>query len=83
MTIIAKTIKGKEYMYNAKSARRVADRSAVKVCEIVNKHKYLLGENENEIWHVYYHIDPFDVAYEYASMQSFSLRNGVVSARNR
>ena len=81
MKIIAKTIIGKEFMYNARTARRVSDKSADKICAIVNQHKAILGAGENEIFRVY-EIDRYCAAYDYAMIQSFTIRNGVVTARN-
>lgn len=81
MKIIAKTIEGKEFFYNAKSARKVSERSANKICNIVNQYKFLLDTSKNEKWHIY-DIDKYDIAFEYAQFQSFTIRNGIVTARN-
>lgn len=81
MKIIAKTIKGQEFCYNARSARKVSAASAEKICKIVNEYKYLLGTNDGEIWHVY-DIDCYSKAWDYAQYQAFTIRNGVVTARN-
>ena len=81
MFIIAKAVKGAEYAYNPKSARKVSKKSANQICEIVNKYKFLLGTKDNEIWHVY-EIDKYSLAYDFAQYQSFTIRNGIVTARN-
>ena len=80
MKVIAKTIIGHEYMYNARTARKVSARSAAVILEAVNQHKYLLNTADNEIWHIY-DVDEFDNAYYYAQRQSFTIRNGIVTAR--
>lgn len=80
MKVIAKTIIGREYMYNARTARKVSARSAAVILEAVNQHKYLLDTAENEIWHIY-DVDEFDNAFYYAQSQSFTIRNGIVTAR--
>lgn len=82
MKIIAKTQKGMEFLYNPKTARRVSEKSANKICAIVNEYKYLLGSGKNECWHVY-DIDKYSTAYEYAQFQEFRIRNGIVTAVNR
>lgn len=81
MLIIAKTVKGKEFMYSIKSARKVSKASAEKILAIVNAHKEILGAKEDEIFHIY-EIDEYDTAYAYAQYQSFTIRNGIVTARN-
>ena len=81
MLIIAKTVKGKEFMYSIKSARKVSKASAEKILAIVNAHKEILGANENEIFHIY-EIDKYSAAYPFAMNQSFTIRNGIVTARN-
>lgn len=80
MKVVAKAVKGKEYLYNPRSARKVSARSAEYVCKVVNEYKFLLGSADNEVWHIY-DIDEYDTAYDYAMRQSFTVRNGVVTAR--
>ena len=82
MTIIAKTIIGQEFIYSARSARKVAKRNAAEICKIVNQYKTLLGTKENECWHVY-EIDQYSPAYDFAQYQSFTMKNGIVKAVNR
>ena len=48
--LIAKTIIGKEYMHSRTHAY-VADKDADRICEVLNKIKYQL--KENECWYVY------------------------------
>ena len=79
MLILAKTVKGKEYAYSARSARKVSARSAEKILQIVNQYAFQLDTSKGEIWHIY-DVGVYDVAYDYAMCQSFKIRNGVVSA---
>lgn len=81
MKIIAKTIIGNEFLYSAKSARKVSAKSAEKILSVVNEHKSLLGLKENEIFHIY-DVNEYDDAFYYAQKQSFIIRNGIVSAKN-
>ena len=81
MLIIAKSVKGAEFLYDATSARKVSKASAEKICKIVNEHKYLLGADESTCWSIH-EVYPLDRAYEYAQYQTFTIRNGVVTARN-
>lgn len=76
MKIIAKSIKGQEFLYNAKSARRVSERSANVILSVLNDKRYLL--KDNEIWHIH-DVDSYDNAYYYAQDQAFKIRKGIVS----
>lgn len=80
MKVIAKTIKDREFMYNARSARKVSARSAETILKIVNDYKFLLDTEKGEIWHIY-DVDQYDNAYYYAQNQAFIIRNGVVTAK--
>ena len=77
MKVIAKTRKGSEYCYNAASARKVSERSAQRILDIVNEMKWRL--NDGEIWHIY-DVNQYDRAYDYAQYQSFTIRKGIVIA---
>ena len=79
MFILAKSEKGKEFFYNAKSARKVSKASAKTICDALNK----IGWNlkENEVWHIH-EVDKYDIAYEYGMFQSFTIRNGVIKAKS-
>ena len=77
MVILAKAVKGKEYLYNPKSAHMVSKASADYILSVVNSYKYRLKDGET--WHKY-EIDEYDTAYYYAVEQHFSVRKGVVSA---
>lgn len=76
--IIARAVKGKEFLYNPKTAHRVSERSAKTICEILNRCSFKLSEGQ--IWHVY-EADYYSEAYDYAETQRFTIRNGVVSRK--
>lgn len=78
MKVIAKTHPGREFAYITRSARKVSERSAEKILAIVNACKWDL--KDGEIWHLY-DVDKYDTGYDYAQYQSFTIRNGVVTAR--
>lgn len=79
MLVLAKSIEGQEFLYNARSARRVSARSADKIRDAVNEVRWNL--KEGEIWHLH-EVDEYDNAFYYAERQSFTIRNGIISARN-
>ena len=71
MTIVAKSLRGHEFMYNPRSAHAVAERKAKAICDELNKLKYLLN-NDNEVWYVH-EVDQYDIApFEYAQDQRFT-----------
>lgn len=78
MKVIAKSTKGHEFMYNASSAHKVSDRSAEYICKVLNEYKFRI--NDNEVWFVH-DVDRYDLAYEYAQYQRFTVRNGIVKER--
>lgn len=78
MKIIAKSCKGKEFLYNAKSARKVSEKSAEKILNVLNSVKWDL--KDDEIWHIH-DVDEYDSAFWYAERQSFTIRKGIVTAR--
>lgn len=80
MFILAKTIKGREFMYNPKTARKVSAASADRILKVVNEYKFLLDVDAGETWYKY-EIDKYDIAAIYAERQAFTIRNGIVTAR--
>jgi hypothetical protein len=52
MKLIAKTIKGKEFLHSRTECAFVSNSSAEKICKIMNDTKFRL-KSENEIWHTY------------------------------
>ena len=76
--IVAKSAKGHEFMYNAKSAHKVSEASTKYICDILNEYKYKL--NDDEVWFIH-DVDKYDMAYEYAEFQRFTVRNGIVKEK--
>lgn len=79
MKVLAVSVAGHEYLYKASTARKVSERSAEKICAICNEIKWRL--KDGECWFIH-DIDQYDTAYDYAMMQAFTIRNGIVTARN-
>lgn len=75
MLILAKSCKGSEFLYSAKSAHAVSKASAAKIRDIVNQYKYKLSENE--VWHIH-EVSYYDDASFYAERQKFTIRKGIV-----
>ena len=76
MIIVAITTKGKEFLYSARSAHEVSKRSARKIVDVLNKYRVLL-KNDSDIWHIY-EVDKYDMAFDYANDQKFTVYNGIV-----
>ena len=51
MKVIARSIKGKEFLYTYNGAFFAPDRSAKKMAELLNKSNYQL--KEGQLWHVH------------------------------
>lgn len=76
MIVVAKSVKGAEYMYSAKSAHQVKGMTPEKMCDFLNKQKHDL--REHEVWHVH-EVGILDNAYAYGEMQMFERkRNGQI-----
>ena len=76
MIIIAKSIKGAEYLCNYKSAHQVKGISPAKMAEFLNTENYDLKAGET--WHVH-EVYSLDNAYAYGSIQMFERRrNGSI-----
>ena len=80
MTILARSEKGREYLYIPSSARAVSSKNAATIRDILNANKYQLLYGET--WHMH-DVDEFDTAYWHAQYQRFTLRSGVVYDRSR
>lgn len=78
MKVIAKSVKGKEFLYKPETARKVSERSAKTILSVLNEMKWHLSDGE--IWHIH-DVDHYDNAYYYAQRQAFTIRKGVVSAK--
>lgn len=76
MIVVAKSIKGQEYMYLPRTAHQVKGMTPEKMAEFLNKQKHDL--REHEVWHVH-DVGPYDNAYAYGEMQTFERkRNGTI-----
>lgn len=78
MKIIAKSVKGQEFMYIANTAHKVSEASAQYICKILNDYNFRL--KENEVWFIH-DVDRYDLAYDYAQFQRFTVRNGIVKEK--
>lgn len=72
MLVIAKAIKGKEFFHSIREMYEVPKRSAEKICEIMNREKWNLKDNET--WHIY-------EGTLYEPNGKLSIREGVVRLR--
>ena len=79
MLVVAKSVKGHEFMYSAKSAHQVPKASANQICKALNDANYRL--TDNEVWFVH-EVGPYDNAYVYGEFQSFSKRKGKIYERS-
>lgn len=79
--MIAKTIEGKEYLYNPNSAHSVSNAAADQICQLLNEKRWRLNKPE-EKWHVY-DCGWYEMDYTEAGSQSFYRRRGVVSEKRR
>ena len=75
MKIVAKSMKGHEFLYVTKSAHKVPNASANIICKALNDAKSQL--KDNEVWFVH-DVSEYDDAYNYAMWQAFSRRNGAI-----
>ena len=75
MFILAKSVKGHEFLYTASTAHEVSKASAKKIESIVNLANYKLKDNET--WFIH-EVDKYDTAYDYAQFQKFRIRKGIV-----
>lgn len=71
MIIIAKSVKGSEFLYSARSAHAVNQRKAAKIVGILNDVRYQL--KDGEVWHMH-DIDQYDTAFLCAECQRFVLK---------
>lgn len=77
MTIVAKAVKGREFLYNPRSAHEVSKAGAEYIARALNEHNYHL--KEGEVWHVFTISEHDHIAYVYANGQSFKRRKGTIS----
>lgn len=72
MIVVAKAVKGHEFLYSASSAHRVAPKKAQKIVDALNKCGYAL--KDGEVWHTF-DVGMYDNAHAYGEMQGFQMRN--------
>lgn len=70
MVVLAKAIKGKEFLYDARSSHEVSKASADVICKVLNDIMYQL--KENEVWHKFTDFCQYSAGWEYATFQKFS-----------
>lgn len=75
MIVVAKSKKDHEFLYVPKTAHSVPKSSAKKICDALNKCGYKL--THDEVWYIH-EVGPYDDAYYYADMQSFSIRKNSI-----
>lgn len=73
MKIVAITREGWEFFYDFRTAHTVSMRGAERICEMLNRARYMLKDGYT--WHVY-DVDGYDHAEAYAKDQKFYIRNG-------
>ena len=73
--MIAKAVKGKEFLYSRESAHAVSERSANAICNALNTCAYKL--KDGEVWHVY-DCGWYERECTGAGYQKFTRRNGKI-----
>ena len=73
MKMIAKTIEGQEFCYDANTAHKVSERSAEIICAALNEQRWKL--KDGQVWHVY-DCGWYEAEYTAAAYQSFERRKG-------
>lgn len=68
MLVLAKSVKGQEFLYSAPSAHAVAKKSAEQICSTLNEIRY--GLKDNEVWYIH-DVSEYDTAFDYAQFQKF------------
>lgn len=78
-TIIAKTIKGSEYVYSRINCFSVSKQSCNLICKALNDVFYNLKDNEQ--WKIYT-VSDFDFSYTHAVFQRLTYRKGRILIQN-
>ena len=81
MTVLAIACKGKEFLYNVRSAHEVSKASADWICNVLNQNRYKL--KEGEVWHKFTDICFYDTAWSYAKGQVFKKYKNQVKSYTR
>lgn len=71
MTVVARAIKGQEFLYSAASAHRVTEKKAQTIADALNRAQY--GITPEQVWFVY-DVGMYDNAYAYGEIQGFQMR---------
>lgn len=71
MKIVAITNEEQAFLFKVRTAHRVSNAGAEKICKILNRLRYQLKSDKEKWW--VYEIDPYDMAYDIAEVQSFRL----------
>ena len=71
MRIVAVTNDGSEFLYNFRTAHKVSNSGAEKICKILNNIRYDLKKPTEKWW--VYEIGQYDIAYDVAQYQNFHL----------
>lgn len=78
MLILAKSIKGQEFIYNPKTAHKVPKKSAEYIRDILNAYNH--GLQKGETWYLH-NVYSCDNAYYYAETQEFRQYQGRIRER--
>ena len=71
--MVAKAVKGQEFLYDRNSAHKVSERRAQLICNALNDKRWKL--KDGQVWHVY-ECGWYEQEYTGAAYQSFVRRNG-------
>lgn len=71
MKIVAITNNGQEFLFKVKTAHKVSNAGAEKICKILNHVRYKLNSPTEKWW--VYEVGQYDMAYDVAVMQDFHL----------
>jgi hypothetical protein len=76
MKLIAMTVKGKEYLHSKTYAFFASDRSAKKICEVMNNVKFRI-KNNLETWYIY----DYDFTQESYVTGKLTIHKGIVKLK--
>lgn len=74
MLVLAKSLKGREFYYNVRSAHQVSKASAHKIADILNSKPFVV---DNMVWAVH-DVGYLQEAYAFGEKQAFRIRKGIV-----
>ena len=79
MLVAALSVKGQEFFYKANTARKVSRASGQKIVDIANECQFLFSAYPGHVWYLH-EVDQYDVAFDFAQYQKFTIRNGIVKS---